>query len=75
MMFILKCEYIWLIVFLPQLPRGHRVIILTLLERVTKEHIQNIPESLANELVTLGSAELTASQVSVAEIVLCGGCG
>eukprot|EP00731_Ephydatia_muelleri_P026389 Em0018g489a len=32
------------------------------MERVTKEHIHSIPESLANELVTLGSAELTAVQ-------------
>ena len=44
---------------------------LTLLERVTKEHIQNIPESLANELVTLGSSELTAVQVSVTESSAC----
>ncbi|KAL5467301.1 hypothetical protein EMCRGX_G031509 [Ephydatia muelleri] len=45
-----------------KLPKGHRIIILNLMERVTKEHIHSIPESLANELVTLGSAELTAVQ-------------
>ena len=44
------------------------------MERVTKEHIHSIPESLANELVTLGSAELTAVQVSIAEgVCVCGG--
>ena len=35
------------------------------MERVTKEHIHSIQESLANEMVTLGSAELTAVQVSI----------
>ena len=45
------------------------------MERVTKEHIHSIPESLANELVTLGSAELTAVQVSIAEGVCVWGGG
>ena len=47
----------------PQLPNSHRIILLKLLEKISKEHIHDISEDLAKDLVVLASAELTRSQV------------
>jgi len=42
-----------------KLPRSHRTILLRLMEKISKEHIHDISEELAKDLITLGSAELT----------------
>ena len=47
-----------------QLPRSHRTILLQLMEKIAKEHIHDISEELAKELIALGSAELTLTDVS-----------
>ena len=47
-----------------QLQRNHRVIILHLMETVCKEHIHDIQDNLAKDLVTLATSELTHSQVN-----------
>ena len=47
-----------------QLPRSHRTILLRLMEKISKEHIHDISEELAKELITLGSLELTLTEVS-----------
>ena len=46
-----------------QLPRGHRVVLLQLLEKVCKEHIHSLGEPLANDLIELASTELTKDPV------------
>ena len=50
--------------FHPQLPRSHRTILLQLMEKIAKEHIHDLSEELAKELIALGSAELTLTDVS-----------
>ena len=45
-----------------QLGRQHRIILLTLLEKICKEHIEELSDDLAERLITLGSSELTLTQ-------------
>ena len=47
-----------------QLPRGHRIVLLHLLEKVCKNHIHDLEEPLANDLIELASTELTKDPVS-----------
>jgi len=50
-----------------QLPRSHRTILLQLMEKIAKEHIHDISEELAKDLIALGSAELTLTDVNSLE--------
>jgi hypothetical protein len=50
-----------------KLPRGHRIVLLNLLEKVCKEHIHNLAEPLANDLIELASTELTKDPEVVPE--------
>ena len=50
-----------------QLPRSHRTILLQLMEKISKEHIHDISEELAKDLIALGSAELTLTDVNFHE--------
>lgn len=45
-----------------QLGRQHRIILLTLMEKICKEYIDELSVELANQLITLGSRELTMTQ-------------
>lgn len=54
-----------------QLPRSHRTILLRLMEKISKEHIHDISEELAKDLITLGSAELTLTEVSLLVTFVC----
>lgn len=45
-----------------QLGRQHRIILLTLMEKISKEHIDQLSEDLVSKLITLGSLELTLTQ-------------
>ena len=47
-----------------QLSRGHRVLILQVLETVCKEHVEKVSSQLAVDLISLASRELTTSSVS-----------
>ena len=53
--------------FHSQLPRSHRTILLQLMEKISKEHIHDISEELAKDLIALGSAELTLTDVNFHE--------
>ena len=46
-----------------QLSRSHRVVLLRLMEEVSKEHINSIDTDLAYKMIALGSAELTQTHV------------
>lgn len=44
-----------------QLARAHRIILLKLMEKICRGHIESVSGSMAAKLVLLGSAELTMS--------------
>ena len=46
-----------------QLARGHRILILEVMEKICKEHIAKVPQQLGEDLVALSSRELTMSSV------------
>ena len=46
-----------------QLSRNHRVILLKLMENITKNHIEDVSNETAMKLISLGSAEMTQSSV------------
>ncbi len=50
-----------------QLSKSHRIIILKLLEKICKGHIESISVALATKLVTLGATELTMSAEVIPE--------
>ena len=50
--------YVWMQL---QLARDHRVILLSLMEKICKGHIESVSEDMADKLILLGSAELTMS--------------
>ena len=50
-----------------QLARPHRIILLKLMEKVCKGHIESVPEEQAAKLIALGSSELTMSSEVVPE--------
>lgn len=50
-----------------KLARGHRIIILQLLEKISKQHIDSVTPDLAADMIRLASAELTMSQEVVPE--------
>lgn len=45
--------------FCIQLARAHRIILLKLMEKICKAHIESVSEDQAAKLITLASAELT----------------
>ena len=58
-----------------QLSRGHRIVLLKLMETIIKEQIGELKDEMAQKLISLGSSELTQSQVREVERVGVGGWG
>lgn len=50
-----------------QLARGHRIILLKLMEKICKGHIESVSEELATKLISLGSIELTMTTEVIPE--------
>lgn len=57
----------WSILLFMQLARAHRIILLKLMEKVCKAHIECVSEDRASKLIALGSSELTMTAEVIPE--------
>ena len=66
----MKCGLLTTFNLFWQLPQGHRVVILTSMERVIKESLTSLDKELAVDIIRLASDEMTKSKVSLLQSII-----